>query len=144
MAVKIKNILVPIDGSSNSIRGLDHAIFLARQCQATITAVYAKHYPTAYALHPLGFMGMNFKKEAKKILDAAKLRAAKKGVLLKQKMLFGGDPGYDIVRFAEKHKPKYDIIVIGARGQGTAKAMFFGSVSNYVAHKCKMPVLIVK
>ena len=144
MAIKIKNILVPLDGSSNSIRGLDHAIYLARQCQATITAVYAKHLPTAYALHPLGFMGMNFSKEAKKIMSTAKLRAAKKGVLLKQKMLHGGDPGYDIVKYAEKTRPKFDIIVIGARGQGSAKAMFFGSVSNYVSHKSKLPVLIIK
>jgi len=140
----MKNILVPLDGSSNSIRGLNNAIYLARQCQGTITAVYAKHLPTAYALHPLGFLGTPFTKEAKKILDAAKIRAAKKGVLLKSKMLHGGDPGYDIVRFAEKHKPKFDVIVIGARGQGIAKAMFFGSVSNYVSHKCKIPVMIVK
>ena len=144
MAIKIKNILVPLDGSKNSIRGLDHAIYLARQCQATITAVHAKHLPTVYALHPLGFLGTNFSKEAKKILDAAKLRAAKKGVLLKQNMLRGGDPGYDIVKFAEKHRPKFDIIVIGARGQGATKAMFFGSVSNYVVHKSKVPVLVIK
>ena len=144
MVIKIKNILVPLDGSKNSIRGLDHAIYLARECQATITAVYAKHLPTAYTLHPLGFMGMNFSKTAKKILGDAKTRAAKKGILLKQKMLSGGDPGFDIVRYAEKSRPKFDVIVIGARGQGSAKAMFFGSVSNYVSHKSKLPVLIVK
>ncbi|PJB96335.1 MAG: universal stress protein, partial [Nitrosopumilales archaeon CG_4_9_14_0_8_um_filter_34_10] len=28
----IKKILVPIDGSKNSMRGLDEAIYLARQC----------------------------------------------------------------------------------------------------------------
>ncbi|MDX1533058.1 MAG: universal stress protein [Nitrosopumilaceae archaeon] len=144
MVIKIKNILVPLDGSKNSIRGLEHAIYLARECQATITAVYAKHLPTAYALHPLGFMGMNFSKTAKKILGDAKTRAAKKGVLLKQKMLSGGDSGYDIVKYAEKSRPKFDVIVIGARGQGSTKAMFFGSVSNYVSHKSKIPVLIVK
>ena len=31
---KIKKILVPIDGSKNSLRGLDEAIYIARQCQA--------------------------------------------------------------------------------------------------------------
>ena len=36
----IKKILVPIDGSKNSMRGLDEAIYLARQCHATITGLY--------------------------------------------------------------------------------------------------------
>ena len=38
--VKIKKILVPLDGSKNSMRGLDEGIYLARQCQATITGLY--------------------------------------------------------------------------------------------------------
>ena len=88
MAKKIKNILVPLDGSKNSIRGLDEAILLARECHATITAVYAKHYPTAFVLHPVGFLDINFKKIAKKIFDAAKTRAAKRGILLKYKIYF--------------------------------------------------------
>ena len=144
MAKKIKKILVPMDGSKNSIRGLDEAILLARECNATLTAVYAKSLPAVYALHPLGFVGQVFKKEAKKILDAAKTRAAKKGILLKQKILNGNDPGYDIIRYANKSKPKFDMIVIGSRGRGSTKEMFFGSVSHYVVHKATMPVLVVK
>lgn len=144
MAKKIKNILVPLDDSKNSIRGLDEAILLARECNATITTVYAKHLPTIYALHPLGFLGKNFKKEGKKLFDIAKTRAAKRGILLKHKMLTGGDPGYDIVRYANRNKPKFDIIVIGSRGIGIVKEVFFGSVSNYIVHKASMPVLVVK
>ena len=144
MAKKIKNILVPLDGSKNSIRGLDEAILLARECHATITAVYAKHYPTAFVLHPLGFLDINFKKEGKKIFDAAKTRAAKKGILLKHKIIAGSDPGYDIVRYSNRNKPKFDIVVIGARGRGMAKEVFFGSVSKYIVHKAKAPVTIVK
>ncbi|MBA4436755.1 MAG: universal stress protein, partial [Nitrosopumilaceae archaeon] len=36
---KISKILVPLDGSKNSQRGLEMAISLARQCGATITGV---------------------------------------------------------------------------------------------------------
>ena len=35
MRNKIKKILVPLDGSKNSIRGLDKAISLARACHGT-------------------------------------------------------------------------------------------------------------
>ncbi len=141
---KIKKILVPLDGSKNAFRGLDEAIILARQSHATITAIYAKHYPPAFVLHPLGFIGIDFKKEGKKILDPAKTKAAKHGILLISKIIGSGDPGYDIVRFAHSRKNKFDLIVIGARGRGMAKELFFGSVSNYVVHKSKIPVLIVK
>ena len=143
MAIKTKKILVPLDGSKNSLRGLDMAIHLARQSQGTITALSVKTVPGVYALHPLGFLDFNSMKEVKKILADAKLRAAKKGVLLTGKAI-AGDPGYDIARFTNNSKNKIDLVVIGARGRGSAKELFLGSVSNYVLHKSKKPVLVVK
>ena len=38
---RISKILVPLDGSKNSIRGLETAITLARSCGATITGIYS-------------------------------------------------------------------------------------------------------
>ena len=143
MAIKTKKILVPLDGSKNSIRGLDMAIHIARQSQGTILALTVKTVPGIYALHPLGFLGINSGDEAKKIIESAKVRAAKRGIKLTGKAL-AGDPGYDIARFANNAKNKIDLVVIGARGRSSAKEMFLGSTSNYVLHKSKKPVLIVK
>ena len=143
MRIKTKKILVPLDGSKNSIRGLDMAIHIARQSHGTITALAVKSVPGIYALHPLGFLDFNSMTEVKKILNDAKLRAAKKGIQLTSKAL-AGDPGYDIARFANNAKNKIDLVVIGARGRGSAKELFLGSVSNYVLHKSKKPVLVVK
>ena len=143
MRIKTKKILVPLDGSKNSIRGLDMAIYIARQSHGTITALAVKSVPGIYALHPLGFLDFNSMTEVKKILNDAKLRAAKKGIQLTSKAL-AGDPGYDIARFANNSKNKIDLVVIGARGRGSAKELFLGSVSNYVLHKSKKPVLVVK
>jgi len=39
MIKPIKKILVPIDGSKTSFRALNEAIYLARQCGATITGL---------------------------------------------------------------------------------------------------------
>ena len=141
--IKTKKILVPLDGSKNSIRGLDMAIHIARQSQGTISALTVKTVPGIYALHPLGFLGINSGDEAKKIVESAKVRAAKRGIKLTAKAL-AGDPGYDIARFANNAKNKIDLVVIGARGRSSAKEMFLGSTSNYVLHKSKKPVLIVK
>ncbi len=144
MRNKIKKILVALDGSKNSFRGLDEAILLARQSHATITGIYVKHMPAIYAIHPLGFLDVGMTKEAKKFLDSAKIRAAKKGILFNSKLIGGGDPGFDIVKFAHNKKNKFDIIVIGSRGMGSVKEFFLGSTSNYILHKSKIPVLIVK
>lgn len=143
MAIKTKKILVPLDGSKNSLRGLDMAIHIARQSQGVIVALTVKSVPGIYAIHPLGFLDFNSSKEMKKILDSAKLRAAKKGIKLIPKAL-SGDPGYDVARFANNKKNGIDLIVIGARGRSSAKELFLGSVSNYVLHKSKKPVLVVK
>ena len=40
---KIKNILVPLDGSKNSLKALTKAIFLAKKCNSSITALYVLH-----------------------------------------------------------------------------------------------------
>ena len=52
--------------------------------------------------------------------------------------------GNNIVKFAHNKKNKIDIIVIGSRGRGTAKEMFFGSVSHHILHVSNLPVLVVK
>ncbi|MCV0410170.1 universal stress protein [Nitrosopumilus sp.] len=143
MAVKTKKILVPLDGSKNSIRGLDMAIHIARQSHGIITALSIKSVPGIYAIHPLGFLDFNSMSEIKKTLDEAKVRAAKKGIQLTGKAI-AGDPGYDIAKFANNKKNGIDLVVIGARGRSSTKELFLGSVSNYVLHKSKKPVLIVK
>ena len=143
MKIKTKKILVPLDGSKNSIRGLDMAIHIARQSHGTITALAVKSVPGIYAIHPLGFLDFSSMTEVKKFLKEAKVRAAKKGIQLTTKA-FAGDPGYDIARYANNKKNGIDLIVIGARGRSSAKEIFLGSVSNYVLHKSKKPVLVVK
>ena len=143
MVIKTKKILVPLDGSKNSIRGLDMAIHIARQSHGTITALTVNAVPGLYAIHPMGFLDFTSMKEVKKFLNEAKVRAAKKGIQLIAKTL-DGDPGYDIARFVNNKRNGIDLVVIGARGRGAAKEIFLGSVSNYVLHKSKKPVLIVK
>ena len=143
MKIKTKKILVPLDGSKNSLRGLDMAIHLARQSHGTLVALTVKSVPGIYALHPLGFLDFDSMKEVKKMLNDAKTRAAKKGIQLTTKAI-AGDPGYDIARYANNSKNRIDMVVIGARGRSSAKEIFLGSVSNYVLHKSKKPVLVVK
>lgn len=143
MKIKTKKILVPFDDSKNSIRGLDMAIHIARQSHGTITALTVKAIPGLYTINPLALLDFNSMTTAKKFLNKAKVRAAKKGIQLTGKVL-EGDPGFDIAKFANNKRNGIDLVVIGARGRSSVKEIFLGSVSNYVLHKSKKPVLIVK
>lgn len=138
---KIKKILVPMDGSKTSFNALDSAIEIARACHATILGIHA------ISFLPTGFMPsvvpyeIYQKKEAGKFMEAAKLRAAKKGIVFKYIITFGS-PVERIINTAKSKK--FDLIVIGAHGKGRVKELFLGSVSNAVLHKSRIPVLLVK
>ena len=137
----IKNILVPLDGSKNSQRGLDEAIYIARQCQATLTGLYVTPLSPPRSDAQVSYIEKYLLKDAAKFMAKAKKRAAQNGILFNDKVVYG-DEGPKIVKFATDKK--FDLIVIGSRGMGTAKEILLGSTSNYVLHKSKIPVLIVK
>ncbi len=141
MTNKIKRILVPLDGSANSFRGLDTAIHMARQCHATITGLYVAGMVRPRTSEPITSLEKMLLEHAQKIMKKAKLKAAQQGILFFDRVSYGDD-GKRIVEIAEKKD--FDLIVIGSRGMGAAKEIFLGSTSNFVLHKSKKPVLIVK
>ena len=138
---KFNKILVPLDGSNNSIRGLDKAIEIAKGSSSEITGFYVFHLPLAAGIKYTQKMKDDAQTKAIKAIGPAMKRAQKAGASFKYKT-GGGHTGSEIVKFAEKGK--YNMIVIGARGVGGAKEAFLGSTSNYVMHKAKIPVLVVK
>lgn len=79
------------------------AIDFTSNHHVVIVALSVKKLPGVHALHPLEFMEITSKDEAKNILDDAKLRAAKKGIKVIPKYL-GGEPGFEITRFANSSK----------------------------------------
>ena len=139
---KISKILVPLDGSKNSIRGLETAITLARSCGATMTGFYSIYAPSHSEFKGVGSVEKSFNKEVKKFMEEAKTLAAQNGIVFKDKIA-RGEIGYNIIKAAHG-KTKFDMIVMGSRGRSNTKEIFFGSVSNYVIHTSKIPVLIVK
>ena len=138
---KFKKILVPLDGSANANRGLDRALEIAKESGAEITGFYVFHLPLAAGIKYTQKMKDDAQNKAVKAIGPAMKRAQKAGAVFKYKTS-GGHTGSEIIKFAEQGK--YDMIVIGARGLGGAKEAFLGSTSNYVVHKTKVPVLVVK
>ena len=138
---KIKTILVPMDGSKNSFKALTKAIFLAKKCGASISALYVLR--TAFDNPNLIYVPQtqNELKKVEKFLDTAKNQVIKNSIKFKKEIVFGHE-AKQIIDFAQKKK--FDLIVIGARGRGTIKQMLLGSVSNAVVHSSTVPVLVIR
>ena len=137
----LKKILVPLDGSKNSLRGLDEAIFIARQCGATITGLYVMPLYPRNLVDAFMPYQIHLRKEAKQFMDKAMKRCAKKGIKFNSQIEIGS-PTSEIEYFSKKKK--FDLIVIGSRGESGLKEVFLGSVANAIVHKSKVPVLVVK
>lgn len=129
-----------MDGSKNSYRGLDNAIYLARQCGGTITGLFVM--PNRLSVfEPITFDRKYLLNFASDLMSKVKQRCAQNGIVFHGKTA-SGDSATEILDFSKKHK--FDMIVIGARGFGSVKELFLGSVSHAVVQKSKIPVMIVK
>ena len=141
MPPKIKKILVPLDGSKNSFKALSEAIYIARQCGATVTGLCVVPLYTINLGRLLTSLKKESEKEAKKFMLRAKTVSAQNGIVFNEKILYGNE-AWEITEFAAYKK--FDLIVMGSRGMGAIKEAFLGSVTNIVVHRSKVPVLVVK
>ena len=141
MKQKINKILVALDGSERSFKGLKEAIYLARQCGATITGLCVTPFYTINLGPLLTSLKNQTLKEAKQFMADAKKLCAQNGIVFHEKIIFGTE-AWQITEYATYKK--FDLIVIASRGRGPMKSAFLGSVANDVVHKSKMPVLVVK
>ena len=141
--MNLKKILVPLDGSENSIRGLEHAISLAKLADASIVGTHVSYVPGNLANPRQGFINQELVKEAEGYLDTAKKQCDENNIEFTSEII-PGTPSTGIVEFAHNANNKINLIVIGTRGLSSAKETFLGSVSNHVVHKSNVPVLLVK
>lgn len=140
----VKNILLPIDGSDYSKRALGFAISFAKKFEAKVILLNIYELPIPitgypYANEILNNIESSLKEVSEKILaDASKELSNEK--IENETILSVGDAGLRIVEIAETNK--CDLIIMGSRGLNGIKEFLIGSVSNYVLHHTKTPVLL--
>lgn len=128
----IRKILVPIDGSENSIRDLYKAISYARDLSANITGLYVIPLDTSKSA-PHGIIDLMGKAERIAMLQ---------GVTLRNEILKGRDVGQTIANFADNEK--FDMLIIGAKNVSMTRHKILGSISRHVVEAAKTSVLILK
>jgi len=141
----LKTIMVCLDGSKNSLRGLDTAILFAKQSDAIILGVHSDTSFSAFsAVRAPILPEEKWKNEASKLMYVAKKKVEKNEIKFEGIVIGGHTSGIDLTTFANNPANKIDQIVIGSRGMGFPKELFFGSTSNFILHKAKAPVTVVK
>ncbi len=138
-------ILVPIDGSENSTRALEHGLNLSSELKSKITVLYVLQIPPfvyVQSQQVVNSVMESLKKEAKLVLESGISQSKKHGVEPETVFLEGNDIASIIIDYGEKNN--FDVIVIGSRGHGKVKTVLLGSVSHNVLHNSKIPVLIIK
>lgn len=141
--MNIKKILVPMDGSPNSFRGLNMAMTIADSLDASITVLHCMYEPAHSEFKRAGSISNTQKNEIDTFMKKAQQKLEKNGTRFKSKLVYG-NTGYSILKMAHSKSEKFDMVVIGSRGRGSLKEVFFGSTSNYIIHSSKIPVLVVK
>ena len=138
----ISKILVPVDGSENSEKGLRYACWLASKVGATITVLHVVAIPytgesAVFHIEPLEDAGRMILERAKKILKEEKCGDVH--FVLKEG---SGNPGHEIVKFCEEKN--FSIIIMSAKGHSALAHLFMGSVSDMVSKHAPCSILIVK
>jgi nucleotide-binding universal stress UspA family protein len=140
-----KRIMVCLDGSKNSLRGLDKAILFAKQSNSLIIGVHSDTSFSAFsAVRAPILPEKKWTNKIRGLIEVAEKKVEKNKIKFEGVVIGGHSSGIDLTTFANNPKNKIDQIVIGSRGMGFPKELFFGSTSNFVLHKAKAPVTIVK
>jgi len=138
----IKKILVPIDGSENSEKGLRYACWLAGKVGATITVLHIISIPytgesAVFHIKPLEDTAKLIMENAKKLLNEENCTGA--NFVLREG---SGNPGHEIIKFADDED--ISLIVMSARGHSGLAHLLLGSVSDMVSKHAPCPILVVK
>ena len=141
LGYKVVKILVPLDGSQISFEGLEKAIYLAKQCGATVTGLCVTFLPPKLAFESVESLDSSTRKNLDQILEKAKTLAEKSEIDFHGEIIFGS-PVQKILSYADKWK--FDLIVMGSRGAGSKDESFIGSVTNGILHNSKIPILVIK
>lgn len=162
-----KEILVPMDGSENSMRALDKAVEMAQHYNSKLVLVHVVDaqnlFSYSYAALPKASVRILQALEEKKeteiksdevqgaVKEVAKqfgedMLSALEDTLPKdipvETVYAVGSPKRYIVDLANERGS--DIIVMGSSGLGAVMSFILGSVSAYVISYAKCPVLVVK
>jgi nucleotide-binding universal stress UspA family protein len=145
-----RKILVAVDGSKPSAKGLREAIRLAKTEGGRLFIVHVvDEFPAFAAMDgmvaaPALDLLPALREGGKRVLAKAQALASKQGVKSKVilREMVGGPAAYPIVR--EARKVRADVIVLGTHGRRGVRRLVLGSDAEQVVRTASVPVLLVR
>ena len=141
-------ILVPVDGSATSTRGLEEAARLAQALHSKVKLIHIVNELIINADQPVtwGYDQLieGLREGGKRILDDAVAYAKKQGIEQPESQLvevIGGRAAYVIVDEARRWGA--DLIVMGTHGRRGISRLAMGSDAELVLRQTPVPVLVV-
>jgi len=143
-----ERILVPVDGSETSKRGLKEAIRLAKEqgarlkCLHVIDEHFLAHDYLGFAYMPDLFESL--RKNGETILEEASEEAEKGGVSAESVLRESGGIRVSEAILDEANAWAADLIVMGTHGRRGISHLALGSDAELVVRGSKVPVLLVR
>jgi YjbE family integral membrane protein len=139
-------VLLPVDGSEESLRATDHLIKQSGVLRAPLE-VHLLNVQIALRQGVSSFVSGEqvesyHREEGEKALARARAKLDAAGVKYQAHVLVGEEPGAVIARYAEENKCEQ--LVMGTRGLGSVAGALLGSAATQVISLVKVPVLLVK
>jgi nucleotide-binding universal stress UspA family protein len=137
-----RKVLIPIDGSEQSLRALRHVATHASMDGRPIRITLLNVQPTV----PVGsvvtraMVNEHYASQSEAALAAARRFVSRRNLSADVRVLVG-DPAESIVETARRGR--YSEIVMGTRGLGTLKGLLLGSVVTKVIQLSRVPVTVV-
>ena len=145
-----RRILVPVDGSNASLLGLEHAIALAADQDASLRIlnvvdemVFSTMMAEPVAV-PIDDILESMRVDGRKTLDKALARAQKAGMKAEAIQIPSrGRPVSDVI-LAEARRSRADVIVMGTHGRRGLNRLLLGSDAERVLRDAPVPVLLTR
>lgn len=140
----IKEVLVPVDGSDNSLRAVRYGLNLAKGLSAKVRLFYV--FPIS-SVEIIGMVGMSrddidqaAQAAAQRVFDKVHAEIGETDVQVSDDTSIG-DPAEEIIRCTEDDEGVH--VVLGRRGLSRIQTLLLGSVSEKVVRHAHSPVTIV-
>ena len=142
----ITKILVPVDGSTHSLKAFRMALDIAKNNNAKISVLTCLEKDDVGAWYIDKRTNKNIMNDAKKFakdfLSKLEKPANDANVPISLNILETKSTSNQIITFS--NSKKIELIVIGSHGRGGFNKLLLGSVSNKVSQMAKCPVMIIK
>ena len=137
----INKVLIPIDGSDNSLRALAYLVKRVKQDKHVQICMLNVQLPIPQSLFvSRSMIDEHHELKSKEALTRARRLLAKNHVPA-EAIIRIGDPAETIVKLARKSH--CGEVVMGSRGLGRLAGLLLGSVTTKVIHLARMPVTVV-